>query len=219
MLNEVHNDDAKVYRPTDGIEHRGRVGRVLGHRVRTRGHRGPPEPALVVGDDVEATREEIDQQSTSFQGRAGAVEEEQRRSGPAPLVVDRARSFGLGAEAWRTPWKRGLTYVEKAFLIGRTRPRCVASVRRCSDCFPTTSASSSLLPNRGSRPTHRASCSRCSASTSSTTATARASGSRPSTARNPRARSRRRATAPALRVGRPTARRSRTRRARSTTTR
>ena len=74
--------------PADVVEQRGGVGGVVGHRVRPRRDRGAAEPALVVGDDVEARANDV----APSAGPRSRVEPDplKKSSGPLPrsLVVE-----------------------------------------------------------------------------------------------------------------------------------
>ncbi len=74
--------------PAEGVDERHGVGGVLPHRVRERRGLGETEPALVVGDDVEARPERDQQRLARRERRPGAVAEQQRRPAALPLVVD-----------------------------------------------------------------------------------------------------------------------------------
>ena len=79
--------------PADVVEQRDRVGRVVGHRVRTGRDLGAAEPALVVDEDLEVVGEQVDQQVGRRDRRPRAVAEQQPRT-LSPLLVVLLDSVG-----------------------------------------------------------------------------------------------------------------------------
>ena len=55
--------DHRGRRPTGGIHHRGGIGGTVRHGVAAGDHAAPPEPPIVVGQELEARGEGVDEQA------------------------------------------------------------------------------------------------------------------------------------------------------------